>query len=465
MQASDKKNLIRVLPVLSILGMYIIKYILFYMGMVYEDNFWEKVIAHTFGLIISLMSMVVIIREHKEMKKFLVLLLIVGGIFCCAWGKAFFLYGLSTDFLKRIIIWGVYCPSALCMGYYAFKKKIELLSSIELMGQILYPALLGYAIMAVTNSNPFEGGRNLGYMSYFMVGYVGMPVMAAETILVLKNAPAVGCLKRVPHRYLLLIRIILIAILWIDIMASGTRGAILGIVVFWIFCILYSLFKRRKKGILIILSSIFIASYLICLSLPGFRGLDRMDIFIEGLSRGELVTSESGVRADEYVTYEKNKEELSFIDSSVLSGTQTDIGEFLAEEASDRIIGDRGELFRVAIKEIRMFPWEGIGLEGYMLKYGNYTHNIILDIWCEYGWVCGTALIAILLIMGIKFLRGSLKGGMIESMFLFFCTFWISFVASGYLWENKFFFFFVGYMFGVCTVKLKREDGDELCAE
>ena len=99
---------------------------------------------------------------------------------------------------------------------------------------------------------------------------------------------------------------------------------------------------------------------------------------------------------------------------------------------------------------VRLF--DGYGLCGDRVIAGSYAHNIVIELWVEFGLLIGTMIFALI---ALTLLRGYLSAKTIECkgliISLIFACFFKLFLSGSYL-DEKFLFL----LLGLCVAEIRR---------
>ena len=181
-----------------------------------------------------------------------------------------------------------------------------------------------------------------------------------------------------------------------------------------------------------------------------------MNIFLEGLKEGELVTSNEdptvSEKIDELVEADggqqvtnrpvepDDKEPVGPDDDIVLENLQVE---------------SRGTLFQLAIREFLKSPVLGMGPGGYSIKYGMYPHTALLELLCETGIIGTAILMALLVYVIIRLFRKGSKQKEARNMIVFFVAYALQANISGSLWDCPALLCVLGY--GITTSLLQKK--------
>lgn len=169
---------------------------------------------------------------------------------------------------------------------------------------------------------------------------------------------------------------------------------------------------------------------------------DRMQFFIDGLGKGEIVTSEKDDELDSKL------EELVKSDGN----QQVANGDSSNGNESPKIT-DRGTLYKLAWMEFQKNPLTGMGSMGYAVKYGLYPHNAVLQILCETGAVGAALFMTMILWAFIRILRSGQKRKEVRFFLLFLVAYAIEANISGDFWNCPVLLCALGYGFALSREK------------
>ena len=132
-------------------------------------------------------------------------------------------------------------------------------------------------------------------------------------------------------------------------------------------------------------------------------------------------------------------------------------------------IGNRGTLYKLALKEFLKSPVTGLGLSGYEVTYGINPHNVVLELLCEVGLLGGIPFLLLLLIAVFSVLRAGWTNRSIRYIFLFLIAYAVRANIGGYLWQCDYLACALGYglcLFGrsVKATEAATETASDVCA-
>ena len=342
-------------------------------------------------------------------------------------------FGLTSSWLHSAGQFMFFCVPAFCAGVYAARKRQEALffELLEQLGFWAAPAALIYFNGAVFNCNPFNYGRDLGIISYMSFAYTLMPFLLAMMFRFWEEQPLVLLGRELKHPQC--VRGVLIFLYWIVMIASGTRGTYFCVMGFCV-CTLISAGLHRKccrrfAGLSAAMAVVLFFN--VCIYAPQGFNTGRMTMFLQGLTKGELVTSNE----DPEVSNEIDRlvqEDGGHQVTNRPATSSDDPSEAPGEESIQ--IKSRGTLFKLALGEFLKSPLTGMGPMGYKVKYGLYPHNSLLQLLCETGLVGFLWLFALILWAVIRLLRIGWKRMEVRCILLFFIAYAIEANISGDLW-------------------------------
>jgi len=356
-------------------------------------------------------------------------------------------YLIFDYFLKFIL----FCLPALFVGIIGAKWRLErnFVAVLEKISFFVLPAALAYFMQVMFNANPFNFGRDLGIIGYMSFAYTLMPFLMALVIRFADGEELVIPLLNRKVRHPRLVRMGMILVFWIALYASGTRGAMVCVICFLAFLLLFKLLRKEKAKPTLLVSGVMVAVLVFNLFIfapSGMRWLGRMDMFLNGLLSGEIVTSpESG-------DIEDNLDDYINMDPDDPGG----IGESGETGIGDHGIKSRGTLFKLAIKEFLHAPLTGLGPGNFSVKYNMFPHSVILELLAETGIIGAALLLSVVVYALVKLFRASLKDKKVLYVFLFFLTYAVQANCNGTVWYCSALLCAIGY-----GVTFRLGDGGE----
>ena len=434
---------------LSFLFGSLLNFVFFYLGLAYKDN-----AARTYGYILFQLLFAVLCGlallaalKHKRMSKLSWLCLGVVLLFYGAnYAAGLVRHGLSgpwKDYFVHFVCFalpaffaGICC--ALSHSERRFLPLMERLSFLVLPGAVIYTnGLLFYC-------NPFGYNRFLGIMDYMVFAYTVMPFLLVHLIRFADKEdlelPLFG--KKAKHPQL--VRGVLIAIYWVAIIGSGTRGAYVCTAGFCALLVVSRLIHREPALRAFLVSAALAAVLLLTMFVyapPGMYAVSRMNMFLDGLKQGELVTATGDTpdiqdKLDDLVS--------AGGDRQVANQTEGEDGD--GETVQFR---SRGTLFTLAWKEFLKEPLTGMGLGGYQIKYGGTPHNAILELLCEGGLLLGGPILLLILLALIRLFRLAWHDRSTRYLLLIFLAYAIRANIGGGVWTCDYLLCALGFSFAL----------------
>lgn len=417
----------------------LINVMFYYLGLAFQDNIARQtgfVIGNVLFASVAFLALLSTLRfSHLKLKSLFPLGLVLL-FFAGCYIRALIRFGFTGTWTHRAGQFFFFSFPAFCTGVYAAAKQQEssFFDTLEHLGLFAAPAALIYFNGAVFNCNPYNYGRDFGILSYMTFSYTLMPFLLAMVFQFLEGKPfsLFGRTLRHPQR----LRCILIALFWIAIIASGTRGTYFCVVGFCICLVFSSCLHResRRKSAILSAAMTFVLCFNIFVYAPQGFNTSRMTIFLQGISKGEFVTTNEDPkvsdRIDDLVKADGDQQVTNRPDtpSEPDAPSQEDsMGENIQ-------IGSRGTLFKLAVKEFQKSPITGMGPMGYTVKYGMYPHNILLELLCETGLAGFITLMLLIFCAVINLLRSGWKQKHVRYFFLFLIAYMVQANISGDLW-------------------------------
>ena len=425
---------------LSFLFGSLLNFVFFYLGLAYKDN-----AARTYGYILFQLLFAVLCGlallaalKHKRMSKLSWLCLGAVLLFYGAnYAAGLVRHGLSGPWKDSFVHFvcfalpaffaGICC--ALSHSERRFLPLMERLSFLVLPGAVIYTnGLLFYC-------NPFGYNRFLGIMDYMVFAYTVMPFLLVHLIRFADKEdlelPLFG--KKAKHPQL--VRGVLIAIYWVAIIGSGTRGAYVCTAGFCALLVVSRLIHREPALRTFLVSAALAAVLLLTMFVyapPGMYAVSRMNMFLDGLKQGELVTA----IGDTPDIQDK-------LDDLVSAGGDQQVANQPDGETVQ--FRSRGTLYKLAWKEFLKEPLTGMGLGGYQVKYGGTRHNAILELLCEGGLLLGGPILLLILLALIRLFRLAWHDRSTRYLLLIFLAYAIRANIGGGAWTCDYLLCALGY--------------------
>ena len=417
----------------------------YYLGLAFEDNIARQtgfVIGNVLFASVAFLALLSTLRfGHLKLRSLLPLglvLLFFAG--CYIW--ALIRFGFTGTWTHRAGQFIFFSFPAFCTGVYAAQRRYEaaFFEGLEQLGLFAAPAALIYFNGAVFNCNPFNWGRDLGIINYMGFSYTLMPFLLAMIFQFLEKKPLSLFRRDLKHPQR--VRGFLIALYWIAIIAAGTRGTYFCVVGFCI-CLVFSSClhreSRRKSAILSAAMTLVLCFNIFVYAPQGFN-TSRMTIFLQGISKGEFVTTNEDPkvsdRIDDLVKADGDQQVTNRPDTPSEPNTPSEPDTPSQEDSMGENIqiGSRGTLFKLAVKEFQKSPIIGMEPMGYTVKYGMYPHNILLELLCETGLAGFVPLMLLILWAVMNLLRFGWKQKYVRYFFLFLVAYMVQANISGNLW-------------------------------
>ena len=427
----------------------------YYLGLAFEENIARQagfIVANVLFTAVAFAALLAALRFGQLALRSLLGLGAVLLFFAGCYLSALLRFGLTNIWIYSAGQFVFFCFPAFCAGIYAARKRQEacFFEVLEQLGLWAAPAALIYVNGAVFNCNPFNWGRDLGIVSYMSFAYMLMPFLMAMIFRFLESRPLAVLGRELKHPQR--VRGVLIALYWIAMIASGTRGTYFCVIGFCI-CVLFSACLHRgarKRAAVLTVSMIFVLSFNLFIWAPQGFNTDRMTEFFQGLTRGEIVTSDEDPAVSDHIDAlvkedgdhqvtnlpETPSKPNSAEDPSAYDEPDSPAEPGTTDGSADESIEikSRGTLFKLALGEFRKAPLTGIGPMGYSVKYSMYPHNVLLQLLCETGLIGFLFFLALVLWAVIRLLRIGWKRADVRCLLLFLIAYAIEANISGDLW-------------------------------
>ena len=277
----------------------------YYLGLAFEEN-----AARQYGFIIGCVLFAcvcgwaffhVIKRNSMPAVRWILLSLVVlffGGSFAM---------GLLTDSSRSVMFeyakqFVFFAAPAFLAGIVAAVKRTEanFFCALEKLSFFALPAVVIYMNGVLFDCNPFNWGRDLGILSYMTLAYTLMPLFLA---LLVRFADGEKLPIPFTKRYFKrsqLVRGIMIAVYWVALIATATRGMYVCVAVFCVLLVISRWIRKEPAKNAWWVSFAMAAVLLFTMFIyapPGMYAVTRATDFIEKLLQGQFVTS-GGERED-----------------------------------------------------------------------------------------------------------------------------------------------------------------------
>ncbi len=347
------------------------------------------------------------------------------------------IYG--TEFLNDMLSMLIYLNLFYLAGYAMYKFDLidTLTKRIETLAVFMFPAFLHYSYLMITRSNPYQDNTFLGIHTYQHVAITVLPLILALTVNFIRF-PEYNLFGFINVRFKNIIRLILIALMWgAVIIPGGTRSIILGYSAFIILILLYAFFVKsnikRTAVVAIVISGIMVFQIMIPLNQSS---MGRLTFFFDELAEGNLTTTYNAFVLTEDII--NNTIEAEKIESETNNTSQEQDDGPITEDR----LGDRGNLFTLALAEGMNEPLSGLGPKGFEYKYGRYPHNIIMELISDFGIVWGVLITVVLAYFLVRNIIISKKNQNLGYTILFVMGYFVLMMSSQSLYSVSYPLFF-----------------------
>ena len=448
----------------------LILFFLFYIGLCYIENPARDLFFILLCILFACLSgltFLKIIKDVVKSKQSTFWLLAVIAFYFIEFGMSIFRHGLDANIIQYLQKFIVFSIPAFFAGIYAGIKKTEnvFFVVLEKISLFMLPAALIYFNGCLFNCSGFTKNRGLGIFNYMSVAYSFMPFLLAH-IYQLINGAKFFIFKEKKHQFLF--RSAVIFIYWIDIIATGTRGCYVCVIAFCLMFIAMKLLRRERVRSVLLITILLVGILLFNLFIycpPGMSGVKRLNIVLDGIKNGELITSNmEDENAEDYFDYfvsQNGDEQIANVSDEAKDTLEFPSESIDTQKVPDKsiIISNRMSLYKLAIKEFEKEPIIGMGAGRYTLKYGLYPHNAILELLCETGIIATTFFLGLLLLVLIKLTKLSKYDEDICGLLMFFLAYAVQANISGSIWNCPVLLCALGYGLSLCSSTLpSRED-------
>ena len=469
---------------LSFLFGSLLNFAFYYLGLAYKEN-----VVRTYGFIVGQLLFAVLCGlaflsaiKHERMRKCAWAGLSAVVLFYCAnFAAGLLRHGMNSHWKDYFVHFVCFALPALLAGVFGALSHAEqkLLPLMETISFFVLPGGVIYLNGLLFDCNPFGYNRDFGIVSYMGFAYTIMPFLLVHIIQFCDRAPLeLPVLKRSVSRPQFL-RGAMIAVYWVDIIGSGTRGTYVCVAGFCVLLVISKLIHKDGALRAFVVSAVMTAVLLFNIFIyapAGMYGVSRMGEFLNGLKQGELVTSSVEAegtqdKLDDLVKLDGdqqvvNREEPEDQPSTPVEpatpsapdgSPEPEAPEDVSEE--NLVIGNRGTLYKLAWKEFLKSPLTGMGLSGYPVKYEHYPHNVILELLCEGGVLLGVPILLLILWAVIRMLALAQHDRSVRYLLLIFLTYAIRYNISGYVWACNALLCAVGYSFSAGAAAFGKKHG------
>lgn len=440
--------------------------IFFYLGFAYKDNIvrtYGFIAGNLFFAVLCGLALLSVLRRRRPPLHVWLLLGLVLAFYATCFTVGFLQLGFRGFLLEYARDFIVFALPAFFAGIYGALERGErtFLQTLESCSFLVLPGALIYANSVIFNCLPWQYNSYLGILGYMVVAYTFMPYLLALLLRFAAGDPFSWRGKELCHPQR--VRGLMIALLWVAIIATATRGAFVSILLFCLtLCLSRLLHRDRTKPaawVSLAMTGILFFNLFIYAP-PGLYRLGSTNMFLNYLAQGELVTSER-----EDPTVKEYIDDLVSVDGRIQVANREDPTDTEPGREEDSIadrnfrIGSRGTLFKLALLEFKKSPITGMGPGSYSLKYGMYPHSVFLELLCETGLIGSLILLSLILYAFIRLLRAGWKNWQIRSVLLFVIAYAVQANISGCLWTCAPLLCALGY--GIACSSIKEDEQEE----
>ena len=432
----------------------LINILLFYLGLAYTDNAVRDVvfiIGNVLFTLVAAVALLSVLRFGRMKCRTLLPLGIVLLFYMVCYLMVPLRHGFTSSWIHSAGQFACFSFPAFCAGIYAAVKQQEetLFASLERLGFCVAPAALIYLNGALFGCNPFHDGWYLGIINYMDLAYTIMPFLLALVVQFSEKRPLTILGRTLAYPQW--VRGVLIALFWVVICATGTRGTYFCVLGFCVCLVGLSLLHRsnRRRTMVVSAAMALLLFFNIFVYSPKGFNTWRMKSFVDGLTNGEIVTGTDDENVDDYLEDMVKADG----DRQIANRPKDDpaAGDFAEDHvgAKNLTFRNRGTLFKLAIMEFQKSPIVGMGPMGYLVKYGLYPHNAILQILCETGIIGFLFFMTFIIWAIIRMLRIGRRRKEIRYLILLFVAYAIQANISGDLWNCSALLCALGYGFAL----------------
>lgn len=432
----------------------LINILLFYLGLAYTDNAVRDVvfiIGNVLFTLVAATALLSALRFGRMKWRALLPLGIVLLFYMVCYLMVPLRHGFTSSWIHSAGQFACFSFPAFCAGIYAAVKQQEetLFASLERLGFCVAPAALIYLNGALFGCNPFHDGWYLGIINYMDLAYTIMPFLLALVVQFSEKRPLTILGRTLAYPQW--VRGVLIALFWVVICATGTRGTYFCVLGFCVCLVGLSLLHRsnRRRTMVVSAAMALLLFFNIFVYSPKGFNTWRMKSFVDGLTNGEIVTGTDVENVDDYLKDLVKADG----DRQIANRPEDDpaAGDFAEDDVGSKNLTfrNRGTLFKLAIMEFQKSPIVGMGPMGYSIKYGMYPHNAILQILCETGIIGFLFFMTFIIWAIIRMLRIGRRRKEIRYLILLFVAYAIQANISGDLWNCSALLCALGYGFAL----------------
>ena len=398
--------------------------VFFYLGLAFEDNFIRKSGFILGSLLLAAccgLAMLCVLQKRLLPPWRLLLLGAVLAFYGVCFAVCFARFGFRPSLVRYFTQFAAFSLPAFFAGIYAAARGggRAFFPVLESASFAAFPGALIYMNSTVFNCLPWNYGANLGILNYMGLAYTFLPYLLAHVIQFVDGAdwtvPFTGKAVRRPQ----LVRGVFIAVYWMALIASATRGAYVCVM---FFCLLLPAARlltrsgRAKRACLVCAAMAGLLLFnMFVYAPPGLYRISRMNIFLDALKQGHLMTTSqednAASRIDDLVRADGGQQIINLPGTAEPGTTEPGTTEPVDTASEGLKVKNRGTLFKLAIREFLKSPLTGMGPGGFTVKYGMYPHTVLLELLCETGLAGTLPLLALLLLALWKMVSISKSGG------------------------------------------------------
>lgn len=398
--------------------------VFFYLGLAFEDNFIRKSGFILGSLLLAAccgLAMLCVLQKRLLPPWRLLLLGAVLAFYGVCFAVCFARFGFRPSLVRYFTQFAAFSLLAFFAGIYTAVRGggRAFFPVLESASFAAFPGALIYMNSTVFNCLPWNYGANLGILNYMGLAYTFLPYLLAHVIQFVDGAdwtvPFTGKAVRRPQ----LVRGVFIAVYWMALIASATRGAYVCVM---FFCLLLPAMRlltrsgRAKRACLVCAAMAGLLLFnMFVYAPPGLYRISRMNIFLDALKQGHLMTTSqednAASRIDDLVRADGGQQIINLPGTAEPGTTEPGTTEPVDTASEGLKVKNRGTLFKLAIREFLKSPLTGMGPGGFTVKYGMYPHTVLLELLCETGLAGTLPLLALLLLALWKMVSISKSGG------------------------------------------------------
>ena len=440
----------------------LLNFAFYYLGLAFLEN-----PARSYGFILgnlvfaalSGITLLFVLRRYHLTRLSWILLAAVMAFYAVCYGAGLLSVSSRSVMMGYLPNFTIFCLPAFFAGICGalWQSEKSFFYVLEQLSFFAFPAALIYVNGALFNCNPFGYGSYLGIIGYMPFAYTILPFLLTLMFRFSDKAELIFPVLKRKCRHPQLVRSVFIVVFWLAIIASGTRGAYIGAILFFFLLVLSKLIHREPWKQSLVLSLCLLGIFLFNLFIyapPGFQWVHRMDMFLDGLKDGQIVTDTSedpdiNDKLDELINSDGDQQITNLPENDTDQMPEEEIGTENLE------IGNRGTLFKLAFGEFLKSPLAGMGPGGYEVKYGTNPHNVILEVMCETGILGIIVWLGLIVLALIHLILKGKNNKQIRYMVIFFLIYAIRANIGGYVWTCSYIFCALGY--GLTLPKIRKQ--------